>query len=194
MTHQISVTCSTLRLQSQICRDRLMVVYPRVRHRTFIGYHLYDYYGFICRPPAHNIYISAMLAPCRSSEQTALHRVRSGIAHPCTRSGYGKDIGLRWLEAPRPPSRTEVHKFGWQFWLRLPSDPSLAPTSPFIPSSGSPWEFLQAPSPTYLLSGSVTGLSPVSYRPCRSHPQLPPVRSWGRPGKPTGSRSAEAVH
>ena len=32
-----------------------------IRHRTFIGSHIYDYDGFICRPPAHNIYISAML-------------------------------------------------------------------------------------------------------------------------------------
>ncbi len=53
---------------------------------------------------------------------------------------------------PPLPGLPEVHtKLKWQFWLRLPSDPSLAPTSPFIPSSGSPWEFLQAPSKSALI-------------------------------------------
>jgi len=29
--------------------------YPPLRHRSFIGTGLYDYYGFVCRPPSHHV-------------------------------------------------------------------------------------------------------------------------------------------
>jgi len=29
--------------------------YPPLRHRRFIGIALYDYYGFIFRPPSHHV-------------------------------------------------------------------------------------------------------------------------------------------
>ena len=68
-------------------------------------------------------------------------------------SGFGSG---RYLTPPFPGLPEVRTKLEWQFRLRLPSDPSLAPTRPVIPSSGSPWEFFKAPLPSptrYLLSG-----------------------------------------
>ena len=37
------------------------MVYPPLRHRSFFGTGLYDYYGFVCRPPSHHARVSAPL-------------------------------------------------------------------------------------------------------------------------------------
>ena len=37
------------------------MVYPPPCHHEIIGTELYDYYGFICRPPIHNVNITAAL-------------------------------------------------------------------------------------------------------------------------------------
>jgi hypothetical protein len=143
--------------------------------RIVIGGLFYGYYGFICRPSAHNGHISAPFRRrCRSYNapaQTALHRVRSHtfFAHP-----------------PPLPNRVTERISDFDSWgcLVHPTKPSrgshqvwvanLAPASfrsfiglhrPLIPSSGSLCKFLRAPLPSptcYLLSGFMTGLSPVS--------------------------------
>ena len=71
--------------------------------------------------------------------QTALHRVRSRtfFAHPpplpCgIRKGY-RALVIEGT-SPFPQSLPEVRtKLGWQIWLELPSDPSLALYHRFIP-------------------------------------------------------------
>jgi len=79
--------------------------------RFVCGNTFYDYYGFICRPPARNGHISAPLRKTLSMLQ------RSGTGGPSpgkiisllcpsvssTGPGYGKDTGLRQLRVPRPP-------------------------------------------------------------------------------------------
>jgi hypothetical protein len=110
---------------------------------------------------------------CRSYNgpvQTALHRVRSRTfpAHPppipCgIRKGY-RALVVRGT-SPCPQSLPEVRtELEWQFWLRLPSDLSLA-LFHRLSLLGQIREFLRAPLPlpTYsLLSGVMAGLSPAS--------------------------------
>ena len=91
---------------------------------------------------------------CRSYNgppQTALHRVRSRtfIAHPpplpC---GIRKEYRALVIEgtSPIPQSLPKVHtKFGWQVWLQLLSDPSLAPFLRFIPHQADPESFFGHP-------------------------------------------------
>lgn len=78
---------------------------------------------------------------CRSYScpvQTALHRVRSRtfIAHPppipCGVRKGNRTLVVRGTSS-FPQSLPEVRtKLEWQFWLQLPSDPSLAPFHRFI--------------------------------------------------------------
>ena len=37
------------------------MVYPHRRRRRFVGTGLYDYYGFICRPPSYHARVTASL-------------------------------------------------------------------------------------------------------------------------------------
>ena len=97
---------------------------------------------------------------CRSYSgpaQTALHRVRSRtfFAHspplPCgIRKGYWASV----VVGTSPPrySLPEVHtKFGWQFWIQLPSDSSLAHIQLLLPSRAVARSFFGHPCLTYTL-------------------------------------------
>jgi hypothetical protein len=83
--------------------------------------------------------------------QTALHRVRSCtfFAHPPPvhhriRKGYRASV----VEgtSPFPQRLPEVRtKFGWQVWLRLPSDPSLAFVIRWFPRRANHESFFRHP-------------------------------------------------
>ena len=111
--------------------------------------------------------------------QTVLHWVRSiamsSPTHLLYPVGLRKGYGTSAVPATSSslPGLPEVRtKLGRQFWLRLPSDPSLANHLVPLHKTDSRWKFLRAPLPLptcCLLSGLMTGFSPASYRPCQSH-------------------------
>lgn len=52
------LTCSALHLRPPVAG---LMFYPQLCHHSLIGIRLYDYYGFICRPPLHHRHVTALL-------------------------------------------------------------------------------------------------------------------------------------
>jgi hypothetical protein len=138
MKFRFSVTCSALRLHPLVIQDTYELFYPLIQSPESSSATRFTTTTASSADPLP-IAVTSLLRlgfRCRSYNvpaQVALHRVRSITLSLPThllysevlRKGYGASVveGTSPSLLSLPEVRTELE---WQFWLRLPSDSSLA--------------------------------------------------------------------